>query len=125
MDQDTDTIRLRPALRNRTRNLKACTICGAPAIGNRCSKHPRERGTTTQRGYGSDHQQLRAQLDPIVMAGHTRCVHPDCGELIKTGDDWDLAHNPNRTGYLGPMHATCNRRTATAPQKIANRKHTP
>lgn len=113
MDLDIDTARLRPALRTRSRNLRACAICGAPTItGSRCTRHPLERGTTTQRGYGSDHQRLRAQLDPIVMAGHTRCAHPDCGQLINTADDWDLGHNADRTGYLGPMHATCNRRTA-------------
>jgi hypothetical protein len=111
MDLDIDTARLRPALRGRKRNLRTCAICGTPTINTtRCPAHQLERAPRQARGYDADHDRLRRELDPTVMAGHTPCAI--CGNLIHTGDDWHLAHNPDRTGYLGPAHAACNCNTA-------------
>lgn len=35
--------------------------------------------TTTQRGYGSEHQRLRRQLEPLVLAGEVVCWR--CGRV--------------------------------------------
>jgi len=67
------------------------------------------RGTTTQRGYGTQHQQLRATWEPTVKAGNAVC--PKCHQPIKPTDTWDMGHNADRTGYIGPEHAKCNRAT--------------
>lgn len=65
-------------------------------------------GTTTERGYGPDHRQLRATWAPRVARGTVRCWR--CGEPIHRGEPWDLGHDDhNRHRYRGPEHATCNR----------------
>jgi len=65
---------------------------------------PRPRLTTTQRGYGADHQRLRARLTPDVDAGLVDCWR--CGQPIEPGTPWDLGHDDHdRTQYRGPEHA--------------------
>lgn len=67
---------------------------------------------TTARGYGRRHQQVRAEWQKVVDAGEAWCTEVRCLEksrFIRPGSDWDLAHNEDRTGYLGPAHARCNR----------------
>ena len=72
--------------------------------------------TTTQRGYGHHHQQLRKKWRPLVEAGIVTCAR--CGELIPPGASWDLGHvDGDRSSYQGPEHARCNR--ATAAHRIA------
>lgn len=73
------------------------------------------RPTTTQAGYGNTHQQERARWAPIVAQGHTPCHETRCleaeagrGRTIHPGQRWHLAHNTQRTAYLGPAHARCN-----------------
>lgn len=69
-------------------------------------------GDTTERGYGSDHQKVRAQWAPIVESGEAWCAEVVCLEpsrWIRPGTPWDLAHSRDRTAYLGPAHARCNR----------------
>jgi hypothetical protein len=52
--------------------------CGRPAESRgKCAVH---RRTTTQRGYGQRHRELRASLAPEVEAGGAICWR--CGELI-------------------------------------------
>ena len=63
--------------------------------------------STSQRGYGSRHQQLRRQLSALVAPGDFPCAR--CGEPILKGQAWDLDHSDDRGTYLGPSHAACNR----------------
>ena len=62
--------------------------------------------STTARGYGYAHQRLRAALLP--QAYGKPC--PRCGETMERGQDLDLGHTDDRTGYQGMEHASCNRR---------------
>ncbi|MEU6208194.1 hypothetical protein ABZ814_31995 [Micromonospora musae] len=71
----------------------------------------RGTGRTTQRGYGWDHQQKRAQWKPRVAAGLVDCWR--CGERIPPGTPWDLGHDDHdRRFYRGPEHRACNRATS-------------
>jgi hypothetical protein len=86
---------------------KPCIVAGCPHLvctGSRCPQHERN---TTQRGYGTSHQQLRAAWAPRVAAGRAHCAR--CGQPIKPTDVWDLDHRDDRGGYLGPSHRKCNR----------------
>lgn len=68
--------------------------------------------TTTQRGYGREHQKLRAQWRPYVEAGEISCAR--CGLRIEAGQPWDLGHvDGDRLTYQGPEHRRCNRATST------------
>jgi hypothetical protein len=64
------------------------------------------RRSTTARGYGSRHQQLRASWRPLVQAGQVACAR--CGQPIQPGQAWDLDHADDRRSYLGPSHRKCN-----------------
>ena len=71
----------------------------------------RQRGASSQRGYGPDHRRLRQQLAPIVAAGQAICAR--CGKRIQPGQPWDLDHSDHdRRRYIGPSHAACNRQTS-------------
>ena len=64
--------------------------------------------STTQRGYGADHQQLRKRYwAPKVRAGNIDCAR--CGQRIAPGQPWDLGHTDDRSAWTGPEHASCNR----------------
>ena len=63
--------------------------------------------STTLRGYGYLHQQLREKLRPMVEVGLVCCAR--CGALIESGERWELDHAPGKQGYLGPSHFRCNR----------------
>ena len=66
--------------------------------------------TTTQRGYGHEHQQLRKQAARHVATGTARCWR--CEQLIDPNEAWDLGHDDhNRNVYRGPEHMACNRAT--------------
>jgi hypothetical protein len=80
----------------------------------------RPRPTTTQRGYGTNHQNLRkrwAQViaeEPVYCARGTSCLYRDRpeGTLIMLGELWDLGHDDvDRSRYTGPEHRRCNRAT--------------
>ncbi len=61
-------------------------------------------GSSSARGYGWQHQKLRAQYLPMVQAGKAICWR--CGERISPAMQWDLGHDDNdRTKYRGPEHA--------------------
>src|SRR5262245_23609892 len=67
--------------------------------------------TTTERGYGSGHQQVRKEAARYVLAGGVKCAR--CNELIRPDEPWDLGHlDGNRNFYTGPEHARCNRATS-------------
>lgn len=93
--------------------LKVCSKPDCPTLiprGQRaCPDHQPVTATTTERGYGYAHQQERARWQQLIDRAHldgwgVDCVR--CGEAV-TGD-WHLDHNEDRSGYLGPAHATCN-----------------
>lgn len=67
--------------------------------------------STTERGYGSSHQQERKHWAPKVDRGEVYCAR--CGRWIQPGTPWDLGHDDfDRTIYTGPEHSRCNRATA-------------
>lgn len=69
------------------------------------------RLSTADRGYGTAHQRIRAELEPAVAAGGVRCVR--CGEPIRPGEPWDLGHvDGDRSRYAGAEHRRCNRATS-------------
>jgi len=92
----------------------------------------RYRASTAQRGYGNDHRRLRAQWARRVAQGGVLCVRcglpiplewlpcPKCHKPTQKGGyarkgycGWDLDHHDHdRSAYLGPSHACCNRATA-------------
>lgn len=89
---------------------RVCRKPGCPRIQDapECDEHrrarDRERGTTTERGYGAEHQQLRADMQGTVIG--QPCAR--CGHMILPTDTWHLDHTDDRSGYLGPSHARCN-----------------
>jgi hypothetical protein len=87
--------------------------CGASTrnASGRCDKcHHAERGTTAERGYGTEHRKLREHWAEQVATGTVRCAKPGCGQLIQPGEPWDLGHAPDRS-YPRPEHQACNRAT--------------
>jgi hypothetical protein len=82
-------------------------------------------GTTTQRGYGSGHQKLRAALLAVLSPG-TPCPQrfgdgTTCGEPMWPGQDLHLGHTDDRAGYIGLVHAACNLRRAAEVANAARR----
>lgn len=70
--------------------------------------------STTERGYGSSHQKLRAWWAPRVARGGVLCARAGCGRVIEPGESWDLGHDDHdRARYSGPEHEACNRATAS------------
>lgn len=65
------------------------------------------KGSTNARGYGKAHRDIRERTwARRVQTGTTRCCL--CGELIRPGAPWHLDHTPDRQGYRGAAHASCN-----------------
>lgn len=75
-----------------------------------CPRHAREyetrRGTRQQRGYGAEHDALRAALLVRMTRETIRCI--DCG-IALTPQTLDLGHTADRTAYRGPQCSKCNR----------------
>ncbi len=68
------------------------------------------KGKTSERGYGTRHQQLRARWTRQIEAGIVNCAR--CGHIIEPGEPWDLGHSDlERSAYTGPEHRACNRAT--------------
>lgn len=97
--------------------LKPCLDCGTlsdqarcpPCRGNRNRQRDAQRGGTTARSYGHEHQQRRAELMPHAIG--QRC--PRCLELMLTGQALDLDHSDPNSKLLGLpgdriTHAACN-----------------
>ena len=87
----------------------------------RCTQHERARdrgrGSSTARGYGTQHRKLRAQLAPAAIG--TTCHF--CGQPILTGQKVALDHTEDRTGYRGIVHLTCN--AADGGRRTPRRMH--
>ena len=63
----------------------------------------RRRQSTTARGYGHVHQQLRKRWAPRVATGLVACAR--CGLPLEAGQAWDLGHvDGDRSRYSGPEH---------------------
>ena len=80
-------------------------------------------GITNARGYGREHQRLRAKWEPMVDAGVATCAR--CGELIAPGTPWDLGHDDHdRSRYTGlnTRSATGQRPDTGRRSKMATRK---
>lgn len=94
------------------RALKVCAEPRCPELTDkrRCDTHTREvdraRGSRQARGYDAGHDRLRRKWKPKVEAGLVDCAR--CHRRIRPGQEWALDHTDDRTGYLGPSHATCN-----------------
>jgi len=93
---------------------RVCAEAGCPEVidqgtrDGRCAacnrKRDKARGTREQRGYGTTHKRLRAKLLPTAYG--TPC--PLCGDPMWPHQDLHLDHTPDRKGYRGIVHATCN-----------------
>jgi hypothetical protein len=69
----------------------------------------RDGRTTTERGYGTMHQQERARwATDLKAAGSLPCTR--CAQPVYHGTAWHLDHSDDRATYLGVAHARCNRR---------------
>jgi hypothetical protein len=76
----------------------------------------RSQGTSTARGYGTNHQKLREKWARKVAAGGVVCARVGCGRLILSGEPWHLGHvDQDRSRYAGPEHEKCNCATAGRP----------
>lgn len=62
---------------------------------------------SVERGYGVVHRRLRVVWAARVAAGGVCCAR--CGGVIVPGSRWDLGHTDDRSGWVGPEHASCNR----------------
>ena len=87
------------------------------------------RPSTTQRGYGHKHQQLRKREERKVKAGLAycwRCLSEGKSKeeaWIPPDSDWDLGHDDkDRSRYRGPEHAACNRRTSSRRTFISRKR---
>lgn len=69
--------------------------------------------TTTEQGYGWQHQRERARWARIVeQDGGAECLADEClmpSRWISSGEPWDLGHHPGQRGWRGPEHVKCNR----------------
>lgn len=71
--------------------------------------------------YGGRHQSIRRKA--LSAAIGQPCAR--CGRLMRAGQQLDLDHSDDRTGYIGFSHAVCNRRAGGAlgaARKAAARK---
>ncbi|MBV8180534.1 MAG: hypothetical protein JOY55_01330 [Mycobacterium sp.] len=69
------------------------------------------RRSTSGRGYGWQHQQIRAAVAKRVATGRVRCCR--CGKPIAPHQKWHLDHADHagaraRFEYKGASHAHCN-----------------
>ena len=72
--------------------------------------------STTARGYGPAHRQLRARWSLEVDRGSVLCGR--CGRLIEPGTFWDLSHpGDDKTQQPVPWHRYENRAYASSVTK--------
>jgi hypothetical protein len=89
-----------------------CLDCGTRTKGSRCvrcrARRAARRGTTLERGYGWTHQQLRE--DGTRSSRPAAEIAADATQPIHPSEPWDLDHDDDRSRYLGPAPARCNRK---------------
>jgi len=97
---------------------RPCLDCGRLTAATRCTtcrRHrDRARGTTTQRGYGAEHQNERAAALADLAANPGQPC-PICTQPLTTDQALDLHHltqiaHGGKTGPRALAHAPCNRR---------------
>lgn len=71
--------------------------------------------SSTARGYGKAHREARAIAAVLVASGQATCCL--CREPIAADAQFDLDHTPDRTGYRGVAHPSCNRSDGARRQK--------
>lgn len=68
------------------------------------------------RGYGLAHRRERERWATLIKQAPVTCARSNEDYCPKTpitpNTEWDLDHNADRTGYLGPAHSVCNRTAA-------------
>lgn len=92
---------------------RVCSEPGCPELvdAGRCAEHrrakDRARGSSTQRGYGAEHQALRRGYQRNMDRGQTyQCWR--CGDPIDP-EHWHLGHDDeDRSTYRGPECVPCN-----------------
>jgi hypothetical protein len=81
---------------------RPCLDCGTITSGTRCPpcgrQHDQARGTRQQRGYDSEHDRERARQLARWKPGQPCAIG---GEPLLGKAALDLAHNGDRTGWLG------------------------
>lgn len=91
--------------------------CDEFTTSTRCASHARERwrarGSTTARGYGSDHQRARDELRRTLPAF---CGY-GCGAWLEPSDRWVAAHVVDGDPTAGYLVAcpSCNERAKRRP----------
>lgn len=93
--------------------LRACVECGTPSDQARCPAH--RRGTTTQRGYGWEHQQRQQDPEYLEATHCTTCGQPFTEDNPKTAGHV-VAQRHHGTGHIEAQCQDCNygwRRTGT------------
>ena len=76
---------------------------------------PRKR--SSRDGYGWHHQQTRKQLLPYAWGNP--CAR--CGKVMLPGQDIELDHTDDRSGYLGFSCKSCNRAAGARKVNAARR----
>ena len=99
---------------------RSCLGCGTLTTGSRCTacrragwrSRQRTRPTTSQAGYGADHQRLRQAIaQQIAEQGSVACWR--CTLPITSDMAWDLGHDDHdRSIVRGAEHQRCTRATA-------------
>ncbi len=108
---------------------KPCLKCGLPSEGSYCplhaplpyygnrSKGKKQRGTTTERGYGTDHRAARKELAKQLP---TACAY-GCGRVLTEDTPWVAAHVIDGDPLAGWM-ASCVRCNEQAKRANIARK---
>ena len=102
--------------------LRVCLEPGCPTLtkATRCERHTRERdrarGTRQERGYGSEHDRLRAEYQRRMDAGESfTCWRCETRGVVTVIDqsNWTLGHcDGDRSIYHGPECPPCDYATA-------------
>ena len=97
------------------RQIKGQRLCWNPCRRRR-SGSPAKPYTSTEAGYGAEHQRRRREARAAWQDGDpcARCEGP-----MHFGQDVDLDHTDDRLGYLGLSHASCNRSSTGRLDSVA------
>lgn len=97
----------------------------APGLSHVREGDVADRGTTTERGYGAEHQRLRKHYVGLLLAGEVlECWR--CFEAITDPDDMHVGHDDHdRSITRGPEHRLCNLRAGAdkANGRLVEERH--